>query len=510
MRRIEEVLRMVLVMGLGVRQAARACGISRSTAADYVARARLAKMTAASLAETSNEELSRLLFPAVAAATVPRAVPQWPEVQEELRRKGVTLQLLWEEYRQAEPDGYAYSRYCDLYRAWRGRQDLVMRQDHKAGERLFVDYAGQTLPIVDPQSGETRQAQVFVAVHGASSYCYAEATFTQALPDWIDAHVRAFTFFGGVPLLVVVDNLKSGVSRACRYDPEMNPTYRELAAHYGVAVTATRPVKPRDKAKVEAGVQVVERWIMARLRKQRFFSLAEANAAILELLTWLNDRPFKKRPGSRREAFERIDRPALRPLPAQPYERAHFLKTRVGLDYHVTVEGHAYSVPYQLVGREVDVRITARGVEVLAGGRRVCAHGRSEEVEGRTTLLDHMPRSHREQASWTPERLLSWAAKSGSSIDAVITTLLSKAHPLHSLRPCLGIQRLGERFGVERLDAACERAIRAGTVSYRSLRSMLVHRLEHEPLAPLPEASPPARQHAHVRGADYYAESPPC
>jgi transposase len=364
MRKIREILRLLSESRLSQRQIASCCGIGKTTVADCLARAQRIGLDWSLASGLSDEELEKRLYPLAAKVPVSeRPAVDWAAVHTELKKKGVTLQLLWEEYQQQDPRGYGYSRYCELYSQWRTRSDLSMRQVHRAGEKLFVDYCGATVPVMDAGSGEVREAQIFVAVWGASNYTYAEATWSQGLADWIESHVRAFEFAGGLPEMVVPDNLKSGVSRPCRYEPELNPTYQDLAMHYGVAVMPARVRRPRDKAKVEVGVQVVERWILARLRQRTFFSLAELNQAINELLLRLNERPFHKLPGSRRSLFESLERPALRALPSQRFTYAEWRKARVGVDYHVEVDGHYYSVPYQLVSQELDVRVTAKTVE---------------------------------------------------------------------------------------------------------------------------------------------------
>lgn len=334
-------------------------------------------------------------------------------MHQELRHKGVTLMPLWEEHKATQPDGLQYSQYCEHYRRWAARLKPSMRQVHRAGERCFVDYAGHTVAVIDPRTGELRTAQIFVAVLGASHYCYAEATWGQSLPDWIGSHGRALRYFGGVPELLVPDNLASGVTRAHRYEPLLNPTYREMATHYGTAILPARVRKPRDKAKVETAVQLVERWILARLRHRQFFSLAELNAAIAALLEDLNTRPLQMLPGNRRSQFEQIDRPALRPLPTTPYVFAEWTCARVHIDYHVAVDGHYYSAPYTLIGQQLDVRLTAHTVEVFRRGQRVAAHTRSHDKGRHTTLPEHMPAAHREYAHWTPARLIAWASKTG-------------------------------------------------------------------------------------------------
>ena len=395
------------------------------------------------------------------------------------------------------------------YRTYRDSLARSLRQTHRAGEKLFVDYAGQTVPVVDGDSGEIHTAQIFVAVLGASNYTYAEATWTQQLPDWIGSHVRAFAFFDGVTALLIPDNLRSGVARACRYEPDLNPTYADLAAHYGVAVLPARPYKPKDKAKVEVGVQIVERWILARLRYQTFFSLAELNGAIRELLKNLNDRPFKKLPGCRRSAFEALDRPALKPLPATAYEYAEWKKARVSIDYHIEIDRHYYSVPHALVKRELDVRITQTTVECLHQGRRVASHARSLKRGAHSTVAEHMPRAHQKHLDWTPGRFLNWALAIGPSTrDLVHWQLTHRPHPEMGYRACLGLLNLARRYGKPRLEAACRRALAIGSPARKSVVSILERNLDRQPL-PLPPPQAALPDHANVRGPEYYQPPQP-
>ncbi|HVT58220.1 MAG TPA: IS21 family transposase [Thermoanaerobaculia bacterium] len=514
MRRVQEVLRLLLVCGLSQRQASRVCGVGRASVAEYMERAKRAGLLEGGAWESwSGEELERRLYPQVAhRLRRERPAVDFRQVHEELKRKGVTLSLVWEEYREGQPDGYQYSRFCDLYREWRGRLDLCMRQVHRPGEKLFVDYAGSTVPVIDAGTGEVREAQIFVAVWGASNYTFAEATWSQGLSDWIGSHVRAFEFAGGSTAIVVPDNLRSGVTRACRYEPELNPTYHDLAMHYGVAVIPARVRKPRDKAKVEAGVLLVQRWILARLRQRKFFSLAELNTAIGELLVRLNERAFRKQPGSRRSLFESVERPALRPLPEQRFLYAEWAKARVHVDYHVAVDGHYYSVPYQLVSQQVDVRFTAKTVECFAKSKRVASHLRSFRRGKHTTLTEHMPRPHRDYVEWTPERLVRWAQKTGPSVAGLIETVMAtRVHPQQGFRSCLGILRLSQRYGDERLEAACRRALEIRGFSYRSVHSILASGLDRNADSTEPEAARPL-VHENLRGPSYYssAEQKPC
>ena len=505
MRKIKEVLRLKRAQGLSNRQIAKACGIARPTVAEYLRRAAEASLSWPLPADLDEAALERQLFPPPPSLPAPaRGVPDWAHVHQELKRKGVTLFLLWQEYRETHPEGYQYSWFCDHYRVWQGKLDVVMRQDHRAGEKLFVDYACQTMPVVDRDTGEVHEAQIFVAVLGASNYTYAEATWTQGLPDWIGSHRRAFAFLGGVPELVVPDNLRTGVSKAHRYEPDTNPTYQDMATHYGVAVLPTRVRRPRDKAKVEAGVLLVERWILAALRRRTFFSLAELNAAIAGLLEKLNARPFKKLPGCRWAHFEALDKPALKPLPAAPYEYAEWKKARVHIDYHVAVEGHYYSVPHALIKKQLDVRITQKTLECFYRGQRVASHRRSLHKGRHTTVPAHMPESHRQAGEWTPQRLANWAAKTGPATEKLITTVLtSRRHPQQAYRSCLGILRLGNAYGDARLEAACRRALILGSHSYKSIESILKHRLDDKPLAEQQELALP-EDHDNIRGPSYY------
>lgn len=505
MRKIREVLRLRYEVGLSARQVAASVQIARSSVGEYERRLAAAGLRWPLPEGLSDPALERRLFPPPPPVpTDTRPIPNWSMLHEELRRPGVTLMLLWEEYRTAHPQGFAYSWFCEHYRDWAGKLDLVMRQTHRAGEKLFVDYAGQTVGVIDRATGEVRAAQIFVAVLGASSYTYAEATWTQTLPDWIGAHVRAFDYIGGTTEVLVPDNLRSGVSRACRYEPDLNPTYAELAHHYGVAVLPARVRKPRDKAKAESGVQLVERWILAALRHRTFFSLAEVNAAIAELLERLNDKPFKKLPGSRRSAFAQIDQPALRPLPAVPYVYATWKKVRVHIDYHVELDGHYYSVPYALVKQQLDARLTERTVELFHKGQRVASHVRSTAKGRHTTVPEHMPKAHREYAEWTPQRLVRWAEQTGPATAGVIGQILAtRVHPQQGFRSCLGILRLAERYGSERLEAACRRALRLGACRYKSLASILERGLDRQPLPEQTELTLPVA-HDHVRGPGYY------
>ncbi len=506
MRKVKEILRLHFELGLRVRQIARSLSVSHSTVSDLLGRAQAAGLTWPLPEGLDEAALEARLYTAPGGRPRNPAEPDMEWIHRELRRKGVTLQLLWAEYRQAYPDGYQYSQFCERYRKWRGTLDIVMRQTHRAGEKMFVDYAGKTVPVVAPTTGEVREAQVFIAVLGASNYSYVEASWSQELGPWIEAHCRAFEFFGGVPEILVPDNLKGGVARACRYEPDINPTYQEMATHYGTAVIPARPKKPRDKAKVEVAVQIVERWILAVFRNRTFFSLDELNEAIRQELDRLNDKPFQKLEGSRRSLYQTVDRPALKPLPQERFELAEWKKARVNIDYHVAVDGNYYSVPYQLVHREVDIRLTAWVVEVIHKGRRVASHARTYGKGKFVTEPGHRPASHARHLEWTPSRLVTWAERVGPNAASLVQTILaSKPHPEQGYRSCLGLMRLGSRYSPERLEAAAQRALALGGTSYHSVKSILDKGLDQEPLRP-PVSASPLPGHANVRGPGYYAK----
>ncbi len=504
MRKIREALRLKWECGLTNRAIARSCSVSHSTVAEYLKRAEAAGLRWPLPADLDEGELFRRLFPTPSRSSL-KAIPcpDWALVHTELRRKDVTLQLLWTEYRDVHADGYGYSQFCELYRRWAKRLKPSMRLSHKAGEKLFVDYAGQTVPIVDPHTGEVSQAQVFVAVLGASNFTYAEAQSSQDLANWIGAHVRTFAFMGGVPEIVVPDNLKAGVKHPCRYEPDMNPTYQDLAQHYGTAVIPARPRRAKDKAKVEVGVQVVERWIVARLRNRTFFSLADLNHAISELLAELNARLMRHLGRSRRELFETLDRPALKPLPEQPYEFALWKKARVNIDYHVEFEKHYYSVSYTLIHEEVYIRATAVTVEIFFNGRRVASHRRTDTRGRHTTLAEHMPPAHQQYQEWSPERFTRWAQTIGPHTTQLVQAVLtSRQHPQQAYRSCLGLLRLASRYSDERLEAACRRALPAHIHSYKGVKNILDAKLDQVALEEPPPAVPSA--HANIRGQTYY------
>ena len=506
MRKIHEVLRLHHCCGLSRRAISRTCGIAHSTVTDYLWRAEQASLGWPLPAGLCEEDLERRLFPPVPDADDPRPLPDYAYIHAELithKRVNLTLDLLWCEYKEAQPEGYQYSRFCELYRDWLGKRDYCMRQEHKAGEKVFVDY-GKGLAIWDNATGEPVATHLFVAVWGASNYTYAEAALSQELASWCGSHRRAFEHFGCVPHIVVPDNLKSAVSKASFYEPEINATYAELAGHYGCAVIPARPNHPRDKPKVETGVLIAKRWILAKLRHRTFYSLPEFNAAIRELLDALNKRPLRKLKKSRLELFEALDQPAALQLNNRPYEYAEWKRARVNVDYHIEVESRYYSVPFRLLREEVDVRLTANTVEVFRKGEQVTAHARSRVAHSYTTKPEHMPPEHQKHLEWTPSRIIDWAAKTGPSTAELVRRIIAgKAHPEQGYRACLGVLRLGKSYGAVRLEAAAGRALRFNLYTFHGVRSILSSGLDRQGYVKPPEQSV-LPFHDNIRGGQYY------
>lgn len=504
MRKIKDVLRLHAA-GRSTRQIGPSVGVGRSTVAEYLRRAEVAGLSWPLPEGLDEVELERQLFPPPPPSKDRQfAEPDWAVIHRELKRPGVTLALLWDEYRGQHPDGYGYSAFCGHYRRWAGRLSPVMRQRHAAGERMFVDYSGTKMSVIDPATGVARPAEIFIAVLGASNQTYAEASWSQTLPDWTGAHTRAFAFFGAVPALVVSDNLKSGVIRACFYEPEVNRSYAEMAAHYGTAILPARPYKPRDKAKVEGAVLLVQRWIIARLRHRRFFTLEELNAAIGKEVARLNTRVSRHLGASRQHLFEMIDRPAMQPLPPEPYVHADWRKATVGPDYHVRLAGHHYSVPHEMIRQPLWARLTAATVEIFRSGKRVACHRRAAPGDmGATTLNDHRPASHRRHAEVTPEKLRVRARRIGPATAILVDVILrDRPHPEQGFRSCLGILRLARSHGAERLEAACNRALEINARTLTSVRSILRNRLDGRRPDQPPEAPPIT--HANIRGPKFF------
>ena len=508
MRKSKEVLRLRHVSGLGVREIGRSLQVSATTVSNCLERAEAAGLSWPLPEGLGEDDLERRLYPEAERADQPkRPMPSMDYLHRELKRsKGVTLMLLWEEYRREHPEGYSYTQFCEYYARWRKKIDPSLRQSYRAGEKLFVDWAGEKVELLDPEGGPGTEVSLFVATLGASNYTYAEAFADERLESWINGHVHSYQYMGGVAELTIPDNLKTGVKRPCRYEPDLNPTYQEMAEHYQTAVLPARVRRPKDKAKVENAVLFAERWILARLRDQKFFSLGELNEAISRLLSELNERPFQKMEGSRRELFEQLDRPALKPLPDRPYQIAHWGTAGVNIDYHVQIDYHFYSVPHHLVGCRVDTRLTQKSVEILYRNSRVACHQRVYVRGKATTINEHRPKSHQKYLQWTPGRILQWAENEVGEHCARAAAFIinDKPHPEQGYRSCLGLIRLAKGYGPGRVEAACRRALALGVCSYRSIRSILENKLDEQPL---PDEAAPAGEpvdHPNLRGRSYY------
>jgi transposase len=504
MRKISEILRQRYELKRSYRDIASSVNISISTISNYLWEAKKAGITWPLPEGITEEELHAKIFLPTTKGALQKPLPDWEQVHKELRKKGVTLQLLWREYRDIHTNGLGYTWFCLLYKRYIKAISPIMRQVHKGGEKTFVDYAGMKMPWIDPTTGEIHEAEIFVGSLGASQFTFVEATATQGLPDWIQSHINMWEYFGGVSEVVVPDNLKSGVTKAHHYDPDININYQHFSEHYGFAIVPARVSEPKDKAKVENAVGIVERQILAPLRHITFTSIAEINVAIKSRLAMLNNKSFQKMKTSRQELFESVDKPVLKPLPLDRYHYAEWCHAKIHIDYHFVFAGHYYSVPYQYIHHSVQIRATAKTVECFYQGKRIAAHARSDVRYGFTTLKEHMPPSHRAHAEWGPERMKRWANKIGLKTAQFIDHMIaSRAFPQQAYRACLGLLRLGERYGEVRLEKACERALTFGMTRYQQVESILKNKLDtadfsHEQNTPiLPD-------HKNIRGANYY------
>lgn len=501
MRRIKEALHLSLDKGLNQSQVSLALRLARSTVQDYLRRADLAGLAKESLPSLTELDLEKLLFPPKAGHPA-RPEPDVENLHAELRKPGVTLQLLWEEYRKNHADGLGYTQFCERYRTHARKLSPSMRQVHKGGEKAFVDYSGKKPRLADPKSGGAKEVELFVMVWGASNFIYAEAQESQTLPNWLGGHARAFQAFGCVPYYIVPDCLKAAVTKAHLYDPDHNETYVEMCRHYGCAPLPARPYHPKDKSKVEVGVQVVQRWILARLRHHVFYTLDALNTAIASLCKELNDRMMRHLGRTRAEMFAELDKPHALAHPPEAFRYYTFKSCRVGVDYCIQVERHYYSVPYIHIGKQVTVRLFERSLEILLDGERIALHVRSRKPYAHTILPEHMPEKHRKHLSWTPARLLSWAQKVGPNTRALIAAILERgAFVEMGYRPALGVMRLADAHGAEKLEAACTYALPRRLLRVAQLTALLKMGVPGE--GALEEVSSVA--HENLRGMGYYA-----
>ena len=505
MRKIREVLRLREDCKLSHRQIARSCSISSSTVGDYLLRAKAASLPWPLPDHFTDIDLDRLLFPEQLLPPGKRPLPDFPTIHKELKKKGSTLAAEWERYKHENPDGYQYSQFCDLHRQWAKTVDVVMRQEHRAGEKLFSDFAGSKMYLTNPKTGEVTQAHLFVCALGASGFTYAEAFWSENAEAWCLGHARAFeNYYFGVAEVIVPDNPRSVVKKPCRYEPDLHPDFQHMASHFGAAVIPARVRRPRDKGVVEAAVKLATRWIIHVLRRRDFFSLAELNVAIRELLEHLNDRKFKKMPESRRSLFEKLEKPVLKRLPKNRYEYVQIgYATVSSLDYHVRIDDHFYSVPYTLVKKKIEFRITQNTVEILHNGARVASHFRSIIAYGHTTMSAHMPESHQAYLEWTPQRVRDYAVRVGPNTTNIIELIMNeREYPQQAFRACLGIIRLSSKWGAQRLEAACDHALAANALSYKSVKLILEHAMDGK--TKQQEKAPLKVVHNNLRGAAYY------
>ena len=508
MHRVREVCRLKYDCRLSNRKISRASGVDRESVGLYLRRAEKAGLRWPFPAELTDAELEARLFPKpVPPAGAQRPPPDCRYIYDQLREHknlNLTIMQLWIEYKERHAGGFQYTQFCEHYHRWRQKLDYVMRQEHRAGDKMFVDFC-DGLPLVNQETGEITRTHLFVGVWGFSNFTYVEAVADQTEPSWARCHVRAFAYSGAVPHALVPDNLKSGVTKPCLYEPELNRSYAELACHYNTAVLPARIKRPRDKAKAEAGVLVAQRWILAVLRHRIFFTLAEMSAAIGELREILNTRPLQKLKKSRRELFEAQDRPAALRLPDRPYQYAKWEKARVNFDYTIEVDHHIYSVPFRFLREKLDVRLTVTTLEVFQSGERIAAHVRSYKQGGQTILDEHRPPEHRKFLEWTPERISAWAAKTGPFTAKVAERIMAtRRHPEQGFRACRGIIGLGEKYGAERVEAASRRAMKFSACSYKYIRSILVAGLDRVADAQDEAQQPSLPMHENVRGGGYY------
>ncbi|MDH4261253.1 MAG: IS21 family transposase [Gammaproteobacteria bacterium] len=502
---IRSILRLTFEQGLSVRAVSERLKISKTSVSTYLLRAREAGLAVWPLPARFGDDaaVEQLLFHRLGRPPRDLQEPDWPAIAAEMKRKGVTLTLLWQEYREAHPGGYGYTWFCQRFAAFECRTSATFRNRHTAGAVMQTDYAGHTIPVIDPVTGVIDAAQIFVAVLGASSLTFAFASLSQKLPDWIDGQCRALSFFGGVTKAIVCDNLKAGVVKPLWFEPTLNSTFAAMAEHYDTTILPARSRKPRDKAKVEGAVLIVERWILARLRNMCFFSLADLNDTIAVLLDDLNNRPMRHIGKSRRQLFEDSEKAALAPLPPAPFEYAEWKSAKVHPDYHVEVDKTFYSVPHALIGRLVAVRLTHRVVEIFHDHKRVASHVRRSQRCGHVTVNEHMPKAHQRYANTTPATLLNQAARIGPNTAILVERMMrERPHPEQGYRSSFGILSLARRYPPERLEAACERALTINAITYSSVAAILKSGLDRA--GPSTEPAKPTPLHRNIRGSTYY------
>lgn len=502
MRKIKEILRLHFELNLSERIISTSLGCSRSAVGDYIKKSITAKITWKDIKDLPDEQVESFLFSKNISRKKAAELPM-EEIHLELKKKYVTKELLWHEYKNKINWQGSYSLFCMRYRDWSRGRNIYMRQQHNYGEKLFIDYAGPTVKIYDLNTNSSKDAQIFVCALGGSNYTYAEASWSQNSENFISSHIRAFEYFGGVAKILVPDNLKSAVDIPSKYESEINKSYLKLAEHYNCVVIPARVRKPKDKAKVESAVLLVERWILACIRDKKYYSLSTLNEDISILLEKLNSKKFKKLPGSRKSIFTEYEKPALIPLPKTEFEHSNFKLTRVGLHYHIEYDKNYYSVPYTYARKEVEIRVTLNTIEVLYRNARIASHIRQYSVNKWSTQLEHMPRSHKEVVEWTPEKIVNCAKSIGEYTSNIIEKILhSKEHPQQGFNSAFGIIRLKEKYGEERLEACCYRAYKYNIISYRQINNLLKNGCDKIPF--VEEEISKIIQHENIRGTEYF------
>lgn len=507
MRKLREVFRLKFEFKYSHRQIAQSVGISPGTVSEYLFLFRASGASWNEVSSYSEEQLEQVVYKHPPEGRIgSRPQPDWPKIRLEMQRKGVTLSLLWSEYKTQHPNGLGYTQFTKCYSNYAKTLDPVMRFVHKAGEKTFVDYAGLTMEWIEPATGVIHKAQIFVGCLGCSHFIFAEATKSQSMDDWIGSHIHMFEAFGGVTQMVIPDNLKSGVTKAHRYDPDINRSYHEMALHYDVAVMPTRVVSPRDKAKVESAVQIVERQIIAPLRHHTFTSLHELNQAISLKLTELNNKPMQRIGLSRLQQFEQIEKSTLKPLPSKAFSMQEWKYAKVHIDYHIVLNKHFYSVPHVLIGKQVQVAFTKNCIQVFHEGQRVAMHVRDDTPNRFSTLEEHMPKKHseylQEMRDVSIDRLMSWAQTIGPHTKACVAGFFkARCYPQQAIRAVLGLKRLSVHYGREAFEKACAHTISLHNYRYKTVEDVLKHKL----YAPKETNTRVITQSAHFRGADYYA-----
>ena len=513
MRKIKEIFRLKYQLNLSNSKISKSLMISKSSVSKYIDYASEKGLSWEQVKDLSETELKNLLFFEEDKITnkSKKQLPDWKSVFEELKQKGVTLLLLWNEYKEEYPDGYKYSQYCDLYKKWRKKLNPSMRQNHKGGEKLFIDYAGVKVPIINSVEGKIRGANIFVATFGASNYFYTEAHFEQTKKNWINAHVRAFEYFRGVSEILVPDNLKAGVTSPCYYEPDINATYHEMSEHYNIVVIPARVRKPKDKAAVEVCVQVIEQSILAVIRKRQYFSISQLNKDLRYYMEQINNREMKHIGKSRKELFEIVDFPNLKPLPQRDFIFTEWKKAKVGIDYHVRFDSNFYSVPYKYIHSNTDIKATERIIEVFLNGESIASHMRAYEVYNYITKEEHMPQNHQDMLKWTPKRIKDWANKIGTQTGLLISELIkSRAHPEQAYRSCLGILGLAREYDNNSLELACKRANHFGSLSYKKVKNILKSGLFQEDTEEAIINETVSSDHSNLRGKEYYQSEADC